>query len=127
MFAAKIVTGRDDNGTTYDDENVLRFTSLDDAANAVACNTQDHTWDVFAPTGERVARVHVDGGIDHITRKQELPAVTIECGTIECGPWDGSLSIIDGSPRADHFIGWELHAIPTLATLAKRAKTTGSR
>lgn len=64
-YEAKIVTGRDDHQTTYDEENVLRYVSVDDAVAKLAPSTRGETWDVFDPQGNRVVRIHVDGGVDH--------------------------------------------------------------
>lgn len=74
-----MVTGRDDSGTTYDADSVLRFPTLDAAANTVAQDTRDATWDIFDPTGTRLARVHVDGGIDH-TSNADAAAPVIDRG-----------------------------------------------
>lgn len=63
MFAVKIVTGRDGDGTTYDEENVLRHPTRE-AAVSDALNIRGETKDIFNPAGERVVRVHVDGGCD---------------------------------------------------------------
>lgn len=63
-FEAKVVTGRDANGTTYDDTSTLPFDTLGEAATTVAQATGCQTWDVFDPRGVRRARVHADGGID---------------------------------------------------------------
>lgn len=61
---AKVVTGRDADGTTYDHASARSFTTLDEAATAVAQATNGHTWDVFDAGGARRARVHADGGVD---------------------------------------------------------------
>lgn len=64
MFEARMVTGRDDSGTIYATDNVQRFPTLDAAAREVAQDTREATWDIFSPSGTRLARVYVDGGID---------------------------------------------------------------
>lgn len=76
-----MVTGRDDSGTTYDADSVLRFPTLDAAANTVAQDTRDATWDIFDPTGTRLARVHVDGGIDHVSGLCEWFALCTNAAT----------------------------------------------
>ena len=65
MYEIKIVTGRNDDGTTYDEENVIRV--ADESAAIREALTLPGTKDVLRPEGELlqpVARVHVDGGVD---------------------------------------------------------------
>lgn len=63
MFTIKIVTGRDENGTTYDEQTAIEHAG--DVSDAICVALQRRsgvTQDVFE-NGERIARVHVDGGI----------------------------------------------------------------
>lgn len=66
LYEAKIVTGRNDAGTTYDEENVLRHNDCATFLVEIALQPCGRTWDVFEPhaSPEPFARVHIDGGID---------------------------------------------------------------
>lgn len=67
VFIAKVVTGLDANGTMYDEMSMIPYSTLEGAATDVAQYTLGCTWDIFNPENVRVARVHVDGGIDQVT------------------------------------------------------------
>jgi hypothetical protein len=67
MFEVRVVTGRDANGTTYDEKNSGKFESADVAIeNALAVpGTKDIFRENVARPASRIARVHPDGGIDY--------------------------------------------------------------
>jgi hypothetical protein len=66
-FQVKKVIGGTPGNTEYDEENVLRYRLYTDALDAA---TQLHqTSDIF-DGDEKVARVHVDGGIDHLRQRR---------------------------------------------------------
>lgn len=71
-FTIKKVVGRNDNGSTkYDETNTERYATeryalKQEAVNAA--NDYDGTKDIFEK-GVRVARVHLDGGVDYILRE----------------------------------------------------------
>ncbi len=62
MFTAKIVEGRDENGTVYKNE-VYSYNMFKHAVQAAV--EWPVTTDIFDDErGDVVARVHVDGGVD---------------------------------------------------------------
>lgn len=63
-FVIKTVIGRKNNQTDYDEINTPEHPSLNEAVKAAVL--LPGTKDVFDSRGMRVARVHVDGGVDKL-------------------------------------------------------------
>lgn len=70
MFAVKIVTGGSfPDATEYDEDNVLRFPTAEQAieeAHSFAVTARGAVDIVDESDGRRIARRHVDGGIDYV-------------------------------------------------------------
>lgn len=72
MYTAKLVTGSDAQGATYDERATRQFQELDVATRAVVQFAQGSVWDVFAEDGEHIARLHGDGTFTPLRQGEQI-------------------------------------------------------